>query len=277
MKADKIVKEDLHGGGSPLRRRRIRVLHLEDSPLDAELVRKKLDGAGLLCDVNCVGNKQAFEFALGHQDFDVILSDYSLPGYGGRAALKAALALQPQVPVIVISGSLGEIEAVECLKAGATDYVLKHQLERLIPAIERAVRESEERRERLAVERALREKEIKLRMLIEHATGLFYYRTLDQRLTYVSPQSPAFFDCEPHEALTGWQEFMTDNPANAIVVERTEKAIQTGQPQPPYELELKTRKGRKLWVEVHESPVLEDGRITAIVGVLTSIDERRAA
>jgi DNA-binding NtrC family response regulator len=116
-------------------------------------------------------DKQAFECALKCEGFDGILSDYSVPGYGGRAALKASLAIKADVPFIMISGALGEIEAVECLKAGATDYVLKHQLERLVPAIKRALRESEERRERLAAERALCANETKLRMLLEHRRG----------------------------------------------------------------------------------------------------------
>jgi PAS domain S-box-containing protein len=253
------------------------VLHLEDSPLDAELISQKLNVEGLLCDVTWVTDKQIFESALDREAYDVVLSDYSLPGYGGGGALTTSLAMQPHVPVIIISGALGEIDAVECLKAGATDYVLKHRLERLVPAIKRALRESEERRERLAAERALRENEAKLRMLIEHTTGLFYSRTPEHRLTYVSPQSRAFFDCEPNDALVSWQELVSDNAANEISIERIEKAIQTGQPQPSYELELKTRKGRKLWVEVHESPVLEDGRVAAIVGVLTDIDDRKRA
>jgi PAS domain-containing protein len=88
-------------------------------------------------------------------------------------------------------------------------------------------------------------------MLIEHSTGLFYSHTSDHRLTYVSPQARVFFDCEPEDAMVSWQEFLTDNPANRIGIERTERAFQTGQSQPPYEPELKTRKGRRLWVEVH--------------------------
>ena len=253
----------------------INILHLDDNPQDADLIRRKLGSEGLSCDVTCVTDKASFESALDRARFDVVLCDYTVPGYSGRAALEASLAKQPQVPVIMISGSLGDIEAVECLKSGATDYLLKDQLERLVPAIERALRESAVDRERVAAERALRDSEKKIRMLIEHSTGLFYSRTPDYWLTYVSPQSRAFFDCEPHEATVCWREFMADNPANQIGIERTEHAIQTGQSQPPYELELKTRKGRKLWVEVHESPVVEAGHTSAIIGVLTNIDDRK--
>jgi PAS domain S-box-containing protein len=96
-------------------------------------------------------------------------------------------------------------------------------------------------------------------------------------LTYVSPQSRQFLDCEPEEALVPWQEFLTDNPENEISLLMKELAIRTRQRQPAYELELKTRKGRKLSVKVHESPVVEEGRTTAIVGVLTDITDRKRA
>jgi PAS domain S-box-containing protein len=253
----------------------IRVLHLEDNPLDAELIAVKLRANKLSCELSWVTDKASFESALIGERFDIILCDYTIPGYSGRAALRAASAAQPHAPIIIISGFLGDIDAVECLKVGATDYVLKHQLERLAPAIERALRESEVVRERIAAELALRESEQKLRMLIENSTGLFYSHTPDYRLNYVSPQARFFFDCEPEEALASWAEFLTDNPANRIGIERTERAVQTRQPQPPYELELKTRKGRRLWVEVHESPIVEEGRTTRIVGVATSIDDRK--
>src|SRR5437870_13522158 len=129
---------------------RVRLLHLEDSPQDAELIRERIDADGLSCDVTWLTDKESFESALSSNSFDVVLCDYSLPGYNGLDALKFCLATQPDVPAIIISGALGDIEAVECLKAGATDYVLKQQLERLAPAIRRSLREAKERRSRVA-------------------------------------------------------------------------------------------------------------------------------
>ena len=102
----------------------IRVLHLEDSLRDAELIQAELEAEGLACDTRLVCGQEGFESALSGDSFDVILCDHNLPGYDGRSALELAREKAALVPVILLSGTLGEEEAVECLKLGATDYVL---------------------------------------------------------------------------------------------------------------------------------------------------------
>lgn len=131
--------------------------------------------------------------------------------------------------------------------------------------------------ERTKVEEALRQSEKKLREIVEHSTNLFYSHTPDHVLTYVSPQSRTFFDCEPEEAIVKWTEFVTDNPINQEGYIMTQRAIETGRTQLQYELELLSKKGRKIWVEVHESPVVVNGRTVAIVGSLTNITEKKIA
>lgn len=125
------------------------------------------------------------------------------------------------------------------------------------------------------IENALLESEQKLRDIIKYSTNLFYSHTPDHILTYMSPQTRYILDCEPEEALVRWTEFATDNPVNQKGYELTQKAIDTGEQQPPYELELMTKKGRKIWVEVREAPVVRDGKTVAIVGALTDITERK--
>lgn len=125
--------------------------------------------------------------------------------------------------------------------------------------------------------KALGESENRLRAIVEHSTNLFYAHTPEHELTYLSPQTRQFFDCDPDEALVRWTEFATDNPINALGLERTLEAIRTAQRQPPYELELKGRKGRVIRVEVNEAPVVRDGKTIAIVGSLTDVTERRWA
>ena len=93
-------------------------------------------------------DRASFEAALAREPFDLILADYNLPGYDGIAALKWAQATQPDAPVIMISGTLGEEEAVKCLHIGATDYLLKGHLGRLVPAVRRALEEADARRAR---------------------------------------------------------------------------------------------------------------------------------
>ena len=122
---------------------------------------------------------------------------------------------------------------------------------------------------------ALRESEQKLRDIIEHSTNLFYAHTTDRVFTYLSPQTREFFDCEPDEALHNWKELITDNASNQVRVEATCQAIATGQRQPAYELEMVGKKGRKIWVEVHEAPVVRGGRTVGIVGALTDITKRK--
>jgi PAS domain S-box-containing protein len=131
--------------------------------------------------------------------------------------------------------------------------------------------------ERAIAHRALGESESRMRTIVEHSTNLFYSHTPEHELTYVSPQARDFLDCEPEEAMIRWTEFVTDHPINSRGLAITERAIETGTAQPPYELELVTPTGRRLWVEVREAPVVEDGETVAVVGSLTDITERRQA
>lgn len=116
-----------------------------------------------------------------------------------------------------------------------------------------------------------------LRNIVELSTNLFYMHTTDNYITYVSPQSRQFFDCEPEEVLVRWTEFITDNPVNRGAIEATQRAINTGQRQPPYLVECIGRTGRKIWAEINETPVVENGKTVAIVGSLTDITERKRA
>src|SRR6185436_6656533 len=113
----------------------------------------------LSCDILVVNGKDSFEAALAGDPFDLIISDYNLPGYDGMAALKKAQAVQPDVPVILVSGTVNDEQAVRCLHMGAVDYVLKERLERLVPAVHRAIKEAESGRARHHVETALGESE----------------------------------------------------------------------------------------------------------------------
>jgi PAS domain S-box-containing protein len=136
----------------------IAILHLEDSTLDAELIAQRLQRAGFAVEVTHAADHAAFVTHLtSNRPFDVILSDYQLPDIEGREALRLARNFRPDVPFVFVSGALGEELAVDTLKLGATDYVLKHRLERLVPAIERAVAEAHERVQRRRAEFVARE------------------------------------------------------------------------------------------------------------------------
>lgn len=169
-------------------KRIIRVLLLEDNPRDAELIQHKLRVNGFAFNIVLADDKDSYEAVLAREPFDLILCDYNLPNYDGMLAIRLARKQQPEVPVIIVSGVLGEEEAIECLKAGATDYVLKQRLQRLVPAVTRALREAEEHRKRLKAEAALRESEQRFRQLAEQSREVFWFYTLNpEQALYISP------------------------------------------------------------------------------------------
>ncbi len=147
----------------------LRILILEDVPTDAELIQFELREAGTTFIPRCVKDKKAYLTAIDEFSPDIILSDYSLPSFDGLSALKLAGQKCPDVPFIFVSGALGEETAIELLKQGATDYVLKSRLSRLGPAVVRALQEVKERQEKKAAEQAL---EFKSRSLEEANTAL---------------------------------------------------------------------------------------------------------
>jgi signal transduction histidine kinase len=137
----------------------LRMLHLENDAADAELIRDTLAGAGIRCEMTRVETESAFVSALQQGGFDLILADYTLPSFDGVSALKIAQRQSPDIPFIFVSGTLGEDVSIESLKFGATDYVLKTRLSRLVHSVQRALREAQERAELRLSEQALRRSE----------------------------------------------------------------------------------------------------------------------
>ncbi len=147
----------------------LRILHLEDSAVDAELVVRELRNTKITFTIKRVETRDDFIKAIDGFKPDLILLDYKLPSFDGLSALAIAREKCPDVPVIFVSGVIGEDSAIETLKGGATDYVLKDKLARLAPAIVRALRESEEIRERKRAEEAVWDSEERLRIVAESA------------------------------------------------------------------------------------------------------------
>ncbi|MGB6686528.1 MAG: sigma 54-interacting transcriptional regulator [Terracidiphilus sp.] len=140
-------------------RQLLRILSLEDDPRDAELIEGSLEAEGIACKLTRVDTQPAFQASLEGGRFDLILADYTLPSFDGLSALELARSTCPDVPFIFVTGTLGEEVAIEALKIGATDYVLKTRLSRLAPSVLRALHEAEERAERKRAEEALRRNE----------------------------------------------------------------------------------------------------------------------
>ncbi len=137
----------------------LRLLHLEDDPVDAELITTTLTEGNIPCQSQLVDTRQAFVAALKEGRMDLILADYSIPGFDGMTALMLARQHCPDVPFLFVSATIGEELAIDAMHQGATDYVLKQRLGRLVPSVQRALRELDNRAERKRAEEALRQSE----------------------------------------------------------------------------------------------------------------------
>lgn len=132
--------------------KKLKILSIEDSIPDFEIVKDLLDIADFEFEMNRVENEKEFEKALSLQKYDIILSDFRLPGYGAYPALEKALELCPEIPFIIVSGSIGEETAIDLIKKGAVDYILKDKPEKLPYSIKRALEEAKEKKERKLAE-----------------------------------------------------------------------------------------------------------------------------
>jgi len=175
----------------------LKILLLEDNNRDAELVQELLEADHFAFEVTRVQTRAEFVAGLANPGINLILADYKLPSFDGLSALKLALAHRPDLPFIFVSGTLGEEVAIEAVKFGATDYVVKSRLSRLVPSVHRALREARERGERKKAEEALRRSEMYLAeaQRLSH-TGSFGWDTATGEI-YWSDETYRIFECEP--------------------------------------------------------------------------------
>lgn len=145
----------------------LRILHLEDNDMDAMLIHSALQRNEFRCEIDRVDTREGFVTGLERGGYDIILSDFSLPNFNGLAALQLAHEKLPDVPFIFVSGTIGEDMAIDALKSGATDYVLKQRLARLVPAVHRALVDAAERLALRRAEESMIQSESKYRHLFE--------------------------------------------------------------------------------------------------------------
>src|SRR5688572_15032516 len=163
------------------------LLHLEDSTTDAELIAILIHREWPACDIRHVATQSEYREALDAGGFDLILSDYSLPGFDGLTALSMARAHFPETPFLFVSGTIGEERAVDALKRGATDYIIKDRPTRLIPAIRQAFALVIEGDRRRRTEDALRENEERFRQITENVVELIALLDLNMGRIYANP------------------------------------------------------------------------------------------
>jgi len=179
----------------------IRILIVEDLPTDATLAQRAISKDVSTCSFQVVDTREEYLAALDKFKPDIIISDYRLPQFDGLSALRIALERTPLTPLIMLTGSLNEDTAVACMKAGASDYVIKEHIKRLGPAIIRALEEKQVRRERREAEIALRESEERFRSLYENATIGIYRASPDGNILMANPAAVRMLGFESLEEL----------------------------------------------------------------------------
>jgi PAS domain S-box-containing protein len=255
----------------------IHLLHLEDDPADAELVQERLAEGGLACRITRAQTRDEFETALGDGVVEIILADYRLPAYDGMAALRLVHERCPETPFIFVSGTMGEEAAIEALTQGATDYVLKHNLSRLAPAVQRALEEARNRRERRQAERALAESEAKMRSILENiGIGVSLISPQMEILELNKRMHQWFPGIDPDQHPICYQTFNTPARQEICSYCPTFKTLQDGR---VHEATTQTPQGGEIRnYRVVSTPLFDAaGEVVAAIEMVDDITERRQA
>ena len=237
----------------------IRILHLEDNPADAQLVQSALKRANVNHEYFLADTEKDFHAYLKNGNIDIVLSDYHLPDYSGSEALLFAKNNYPQLPFVFLSGTMGEDAAIESLLNGATDYVLKNKIERLVPAVYRAYHEAQELKARKKAEKALLQSEENFRRTISESPLGIRIVSVDGDTIYANK---AFLDIYDFSSL---KEF-TDTPAinrytrESYLQHQERKGIRKiGKEVSDYELSIIRKNGEIRNVKVSRTEVLWNG------------------
>jgi PAS domain S-box-containing protein len=252
----------------------LRVLHLEDRPRDAEVIRHKLVAEGVSCDIILVSTQDEFKAALMRESFDLVLCDYNLPGYDGISALTCAQHTQPDVPVILISGTVDDEEAVRCLHLGATDYILKDRLERLASAVERAIQEAKTRRTRRLTEENLRQSELLNRNLVEHLPQRVFVKDLNCNYVFCNSIYARDLGIAPTQ-IVGKDDFAFFSRELAEKYRADDRRVMTDGKTKVLD-ERYMVAGDERWVRTVKVPYRDgQGEIIGVVGLFEDISERK--
>lgn len=260
-----------HDGRTPLN-----IVHLEDNLNDRVFVKRALSKAGILCSLTYAKDFAEFNAALSQTCPHLILSDFTLPGYSGTQALAFAKEHCPEVPYIFVSGTIGEERAVDSLKGGATDYVLKNNLARLPAAVEQATRAARESARRTQAELALHESEKRFREMAENIRDVFWVSSPDgKHLIYVSPGYAHIWGravADLHAEPDLWASSITDDDRDRVI-----KAFATLAQGGEVRIEYRITRpdGEVRWVETRAYPSVDSSGVAHAVGVSADITERK--
>jgi len=257
-------------------RKPLQILSIEDDPKDTKLIQDLLETEGVVCEVTRVDTEVALLASVEQGGIDLILADYTLPSFDGISALKFAMKACPDVPFIFVSGTLGEEVAIEALKIGATDYVLKTRLSRLVPSVLRALREATQKAERKRAEELLRESEAYLAeaQRLSH-TGSFGWRPSTGKILW-SEETYRIFQYDRATKPTVEAILQRIHPEDATLVKETvERASQDGKDfEHEYRLVLPDGAVKHVHVVAHAERD-ESGELEFVGAVMDTTESKR--
>ena len=253
----------------------LRVLIVEDSEDDALLIVHKLRHGGYDPVFERVDTEEAMRKALAKKAWDIIVCDYVMPQFSGLEALKVLQRSELDVPLIIVSGKIGEDVAVEAMRADARDYVMKDNMAKLVPAVERELHEAEMRKERKRALEALRESEMRYRNLVESARDVIFTVSQEGSITSLNP---AF------EKITGWsrEEWLGKNfpplvhPDDLpLTMDIYQRVLKGEKPPPIIETRILSKSGEYLNVEISITLLTQNGKTISGLGIARDITERK--
>jgi len=255
----------------------LRILSIEDDPKDAELIQNLLETEGLVCEVSRVDTQAALSACLEHGGIDLILADYSLPSFDGISALKLAMKACPEVPFIFVSGTLGEEVAIEALKIGATDYVLKTHLSRLVPSVLRALREAAEKAERKRAEDSLCQSETYLAeaQRLSHTGSLGW--SISSGAIFWSEETYQIFEYDQLVKPTLQLVFRRIHPDDRDLVQQTIDRASVARANIDFEFRLLMHDGSVKHLHVIGRALVTSSGNLEYVGAVTDVTERKRA
>ena len=261
-------------GSGPDDPSRLRILLAEDSEPDVELLRRELSGGGYAVSLVVVQTLDAMRAALAEDAFDLVVSDYNLPGFDGLEALRLLQRSGHDVPFIVVSGQITQDRAIELMRAGANDFIMKNDLSRLLAVVDRELREASHRRERRRAEEALRASELRYRELFENANDIVFTLDLEGRFTSLNRAG---------ETISGYtRDEAADLRLTDIVASDGAEALRSRLAARGADAEASTfdailigKDGRRAPLEIAWRPILRDGAVVGFEGIARDLTERR--
>ena len=255
----------------------LRILILEDVPMDAELVEYELERAQIPFASRRVDSREEFLRELENFRPDLILSDYTLPRFDGMTALSLARERAPSIPFLIVTGSVNEETAVGCMKAGATDYLLKSNLARIGPAIQAALERGRAHAQKTQAEAALASSERRFRSLVQNSSDLVTILAPDGTILYASDSAERIVGYSPGDlvgsSLLSYLDGEDVRTVRGLLQNGNGKTNGAG----PVEFSLRREDGSPVWLEAVGTNLLNDATIRGIVLNARDVSERKRA